>query len=97
MPRSRILIVEDDPGVRFGIREFLAAKGYETEEAASCEEALEAFRAAQPDVVVTDYRLPDANALQLLPDDARILDDGASSRHRPANVKKMFAIRKCRV
>jgi len=75
LPRSRILIVEDDPGVRFGIREFLAAKGYETEEAASCEEALEAFRAAPPDVVVTDYRLPDANALQLLPR-LKAIDDG---------------------
>ena len=75
MARSRILIVEDDPGVRFGIREFLEAKGLDVEEAGSCEEALEAFRREPPDLVVSDYRLPDANALELLPR-LRSIDEG---------------------
>ena len=67
MPRTKVLVVDDEAGVRFGIRNFLEAKGYEVEEADSCQSALAAFQAASPDAVFTDYRLPDGNAIDLLP------------------------------
>ncbi len=67
MARNNILLVEDEPGVRFGIRKFLAAKGFEVQEAESLAAALAAFQAAQPDLVLVDYLLPDGNALELLP------------------------------
>mgnify|MGYP001451882676 CR=1 FL=1 len=67
MARNRILIVDDDPAIRFGLRDFLETRGYRVEEAATAAEAEQTFRAASPDVVVTDYRLPDGDALQLLP------------------------------
>jgi DNA-binding NtrC family response regulator len=65
--RNNILLVEDEAGVRFGIRKFLGAKGFEVQEAESLEGALAAFQAAAPDLVLVDYLLPDGNALELLP------------------------------
>lgn len=67
MARNRILIVDDEVGVRFGIRDFLQSKGFDVDEADSCRMAQEAFRANRPDVALIDYRLPDGNALELLP------------------------------
>jgi DNA-binding NtrC family response regulator len=67
MTRSSILLVEDEPAVRFGIREFLEAHGWTVEETQSCQEAQAAFRAGHPDVAVLDYSLPDGTALDLLP------------------------------
>ena len=67
MARARILIVDDDPGVRFGIRDFLESKGYAVDETDGCRGAEERFRASRPDAVIVDYRLPDGNALDLLP------------------------------
>jgi DNA-binding NtrC family response regulator len=67
MSRNRILIVDDEPGVRFGIRDFLELEGYEIDEAESCRDAQERFRASRPDVVIADYMLADGTALDLLP------------------------------
>ena len=67
MARNRILIVDDEPGLRFGIRDFLELKGYEIDEAESCREAQEIFRTSRPDIVIADYMLPDGTALDLLP------------------------------
>ena len=64
----RILIVDDEPSVRFGVRDFLESAGYEIEQADSLQSAREALRAVPPDVAVVDYRLPDGNALDLLRD-----------------------------
>jgi DNA-binding NtrC family response regulator len=65
--KKKVLIIDDEAGVRFGIRDFLEAKGYEVGEAETCETAQDSFRAFQPDAVIVDYRLPDGNALELLP------------------------------
>src|SRR5215468_2803682 len=67
MAKNKILIVEDEVGVRFGIRDFLENKGFEVEEATSCREAIESFQASRPDAVFADYMLPDGNAIDLLP------------------------------
>jgi DNA-binding NtrC family response regulator len=66
MARNKILIVDDETGVRFGIRDFLESKGYVVEEAESCSAAQEIFRASRPDACIVDYLLPDGNALDLL-------------------------------
>jgi DNA-binding NtrC family response regulator len=65
--KNRILIVDDEPAVRFGIRDFLELQGYEIEEAESCREARRMFSTSRPDVVIADYMLPDGTALDLLP------------------------------
>ncbi len=67
MARNRILIVDDEPGLRFGVRDFLELQGYEIDEAESCREAQEIFRTSRPDIVIADYMLPDGTALDLLP------------------------------
>jgi DNA-binding NtrC family response regulator len=65
--RARILIVDDEAAVRFGIRDFLETHGYEVFEASSLAEAERAFRTRRPEVAVIDYALPDGDALELLP------------------------------
>ncbi|MDZ4805359.1 MAG: sigma-54 dependent transcriptional regulator [Candidatus Eisenbacteria bacterium] len=67
MSRHRIQLVDDDPAARAAVREYLEIQGYEVLEAETAGMAVEVFRTARPDVVVLDYRLPDGNALELLP------------------------------
>jgi DNA-binding NtrC family response regulator len=62
-----VLVLDDEPGVRFGLRDFLEAKGFEVEEAGTCRDAEVVFRGRRPDAAVLDYSLPDGNALELLP------------------------------
>jgi DNA-binding NtrC family response regulator len=64
---DRILLVDDEDGIRFGIREFLKTHGYDVDEADSCARAEELFRGSPPDAAVLDHRLPDGTALDLLP------------------------------
>jgi DNA-binding NtrC family response regulator len=65
--RKRILVIDDEPAVRFGLRDFLEAHGYAVDEAESCRQGLEAFVARRPDVTVLDFKLGDGDALTLLP------------------------------
>ena len=67
MSRNKVLVVDDESGVRFGIRDFLEQHGYEIEEADSCEDAQHLFRTSRPDIVIADYMLTDGTALDLLP------------------------------
>src|SRR4029078_3265807 len=67
MSRNKILVVDDESGVRFGIRDFLEQHGYEIEEAESCHDAQNLFRNSRPDIVIADYMMPDGTALDLLP------------------------------
>jgi len=75
MARGKILVVEDDANFRLSVREFLQFQGYEVYEAESCRATLNVFRSFGPDVVVSDYSLPDGNALELLPRLKRIDPD----------------------
>ena len=63
----KILIVDDEPGIRFGVRDFLEAEGLEVEEADSSAAAEKGVREGHPDAVVLDHMLPDGTALELLP------------------------------
>src|SRR5260370_19001078 len=67
MARNRILIVDDESGIRFGIRNFLDAYGFDGTRTENCNYDLEIFRSAPSDLVLVDYSLPDGNALELLP------------------------------
>ncbi|MCC6316742.1 MAG: sigma-54-dependent Fis family transcriptional regulator [Gemmatimonadaceae bacterium] len=63
----RLLLVEDDPAIRFALRDFLGTNGYAVTEAATCADAERAFERERPALVLSDYRLPDGTALDLLP------------------------------
>src|ERR1043165_5627840 len=76
MLRNRVLLVDDEPGPRFGIRRFLKSHGFDVDEADDCASARVKFRAFRPDVTVLDFRLPDGTALDLIPD-FRAIDDSA--------------------
>ncbi len=75
MSKPRVLLVDDEDGIRFAIRDFLEATGYEVSEATSCRTAREALLQASPDAVVLDYRLSDGTSLDLIPHIKRPGDD----------------------
>ena len=70
-----ILVVDDEPAIRAPLREFLTLRGFEVAEAATGQAARTAFASARPDLVLLDYSLPDATALELIPR-LRELDEG---------------------
>jgi DNA-binding NtrC family response regulator len=61
---TRILVVDDEDGVRASLARRLGREGYEVATAASEGEGLMAIREAEPpfDVVVTDMSMADANS-----------------------------------
>jgi diguanylate cyclase (GGDEF)-like protein len=62
---TSILIVDDDPGIRDSIHEFIGMAGYKSFETSSAEEALEILKTNTIHVVITDIRLPGMNGLEL--------------------------------
>ena len=66
LPESRVLLVDDEMSVRLPVERFFTGHGFEVDTAGSVAEAVEAFRAAAPDVVLLDYALPDGDGLELL-------------------------------
>jgi response regulator RpfG family c-di-GMP phosphodiesterase len=61
--RQRILLVDDDPGLRLLLRTTLAADEYAIEEAGSAEEGAELARFWRPTLVVLDVNLPGTSGL----------------------------------
>ena len=66
VPGERILVVDDEVGIRDLVGTYLRAEGYEVAAAADGEDALTAFRAREPDLVVLDLRLPGIGGLDVL-------------------------------
>lgn len=65
-PRSRVLIIDDDPVVRVLLREMLSASGHDVEEAETGDEAEHCLAEGLWDLVLLDRRLPDCDGLLLL-------------------------------
>lgn len=61
----KILIVEDDPSIRLGLRAACQREGFGTFEAGTGEEALASVRRDLPDLVLLDLMLPDTNGLDV--------------------------------
>jgi len=66
MTSARILVVDDEYGVRSGIRQILEIEGYKVDEAATGAEALALLDTREYDVAFLDYRLPDIDGLTIL-------------------------------
>lgn len=63
---SRILVVEDNPDLAYGLRNNLEIEGYDVEVAADGRSALEQARATPPDLVILDLMLPTLDGYQVL-------------------------------
>lgn len=66
MSAKRILVVDDEAGVRELYREELSESGYAVETAASAREALQAVKASAPDLVTVDIKMPEEDGISLL-------------------------------
>ncbi|MCA9434400.1 MAG: sigma-54-dependent Fis family transcriptional regulator [Candidatus Omnitrophica bacterium] len=62
----RILIADDEDGIRFAMKETLAEEGYEIEEASDGQEAVDLFGPEKFDLVILDYRMPTLDGLETL-------------------------------
>ena len=72
MSRFQVLLVDDDPLIRFNLGTFLQAHGFAITEAGSCSEARSQLQNSWPDAAVIDVSLPDGDGLELL----KALHDG---------------------
>jgi DNA-binding response OmpR family regulator len=66
MPRERILVVDDEVGIRELVGTYLRNEGYTVDEAVDGESALDCFREHAPDLVVLDLRLPGIDGYDVL-------------------------------
>ena len=78
-PALRVLVVEDEPLIRWSVAETLAHAGHTVVEAGDKTTALRALTdASHPvDVVLLDYQLPDSNDLSLLANVRRLVPESA--------------------
>ena len=60
-----ILVVEDDPSIRLGLRKSLGFDGYTVLEAADGEQGLELAFSERPDLIVLDLMLPKINGFEV--------------------------------
>jgi len=68
----RILIVDDEPGIRLGVRTYLEACGFEVLDASDCASAMQMLYVRTFDAAVLDYALPDGTALMVLSEIAKV-------------------------
>ena len=65
-PQRRILVVDDDPGVRRFIVECLQMLGHEVSEAASGQDGLALLETASPDLLIVDFAMPGMNGVEMV-------------------------------
>ncbi|HLH22636.1 MAG TPA: sigma-54 dependent transcriptional regulator [Chloroflexota bacterium] len=64
--RRRILIADDDGAIRSLLKDFLGGEGFETVEARSGKEVLQAASVASPDLMLLDLRMPDWDGMEVM-------------------------------
>ncbi len=70
----RVLIVDDEPEIARSLRRVLR-ETYEVYLVSSAEEALAKLDEVRPDIVISDFRMPEMNGAELLSDVGRRLPD----------------------
>ena len=63
---AQILIVDDDPEVRWALRSLVEQEGMEALESCHGEDALKIVGLQSPDVVLLDIRMPDIDGIEVL-------------------------------
>ncbi|MBC7230854.1 MAG: response regulator [Actinobacteria bacterium] len=64
-PEAKLLIVDDNEGVRHLVARWLERAGFEVREAGDGEEAVEMIRRDTPDIVLADIRMPKLDGIEL--------------------------------
>src|SRR4029450_13142981 len=64
--KRRILVVDDDPGIRASLAVLLQSWGFETLQASDASEATRLVERHDPDIVITDLVMPETSGLDLL-------------------------------
>lgn len=73
MSAIKILLVDDDDGIRNSFKMILTKKGYEVEAISSGFEAVNCIKKSTYDILLTDLKMPNMNGIELLKE-ARKLD-----------------------
>lgn len=68
MPQKKILVVDDEIGIRNLLRRVLKGEGYDVREAGSGEEAMDMAREDLPDLVLCDIKMPGKDGIETLAD-----------------------------
>ncbi|TMQ27116.1 MAG: response regulator, partial [Nitrospirae bacterium] len=63
---AKVLVIDDEPGIRDLLDTLLRRKGYDVIVAESGQKGLECFRRARPDVIVLDLKMPEMDGLTVL-------------------------------
>jgi DNA-binding NtrC family response regulator len=64
--KRKILVVDDDPGIRASLGVLLQSWGFEALQAADATEAEKLVQRQEPDIVITDLVMPETSGLELL-------------------------------
>jgi CheY-like chemotaxis protein len=63
---AKILVIDDEPGIRDLLDRLLRRKGYDVVLAESGRQGVELFRRERPDVLVLDLKMPEMDGLTVL-------------------------------
>ena len=66
MEQTRILIADDEAGIRFVLREMLLRDGHAVEEAVSGEDALSKLASNHYDIILADLKMPPGSGIDIL-------------------------------
>lgn len=62
MPHDgHVLVVEDEPALRIDLVDYLVARGFQVDQAATCQESLALLERSRPDLILLDLALPDGS------------------------------------
>lgn len=64
--KIKVMIVDDEENVRNALKRVLKREGYEIETAGSGGEALNSINSFKPDVVISDFLMPEMNGVEFL-------------------------------
>ena len=63
---ERLLVVDDEPSMREFLEIMLSQEGYQVRTASTGEEGVKAYRVEEPDLVLTDVKMPGMSGLDLI-------------------------------
>jgi DNA-binding response OmpR family regulator len=66
MRMRRILVIDDEVGIRRALRTVLELSGYEVREARNGQDAMRLWREEESDLVITDIHMPDKDGIETI-------------------------------